>query len=187
MATEQFGNFGETTLNGAVAAGATSHQFASIASMPATPFRYSIDDEIFLATALISGTTYSVVPGYEGSAQAAHANGAAVSHDVTAQIMQAVYPTGRVFSGSGTLVLSTLDSIINLNLSGAVAVSLPDSPIPFKPYTLNDKAGNLATNAATVTDPNGYLIRGASSFLMNVNSMTAAFIFDPSDNTWSNI
>ena len=82
--TEQFADLAQSTLNGAIIAGATSLVVASAASFPATGnFRIIIDSEIFLVSA-VTGNTLTVTPGYEGTAQSAHSNGANVTHILTA-------------------------------------------------------------------------------------------------------
>lgn len=96
---EQFSNLAQTTLNGSITAGATSLVVASAANFPALPqFRIVIDQEIFLVTA-VSGTGFTVTPGYEGTAQANHTNGAAVAHIMTAGVASQIYNTANNFAG----------------------------------------------------------------------------------------
>ena len=84
MSTEQFSNFAQTALNGNIIAGATSISVISALNFPVTgQFRIVIDQEIFLVTN-VSGNNFTVVPGYESTTQAGHANGATVAHILTA-------------------------------------------------------------------------------------------------------
>src|SRR4051812_13305340 len=85
--TEQFANNAASTLSGGISAGATSLTVASASSFPGSGnFRIIIDSEIFLVTA-VAGTTFTVTPGYESTAQASHGSGAAVTHVCTAGVM----------------------------------------------------------------------------------------------------
>jgi hypothetical protein len=77
-------NFAETTLAAAITTtDGTSITVTSEASFPAAPFICSIDTEAFLVT-VVSGTTWTVTRGYEGSTAATHLNGAAIYHDISA-------------------------------------------------------------------------------------------------------
>ena len=88
--TEQFANLAQSTLNGAILAGATSLVVSSASSFPTTgTFRIVIDTEIFIVTG-VSGTTFTVTPGAEGTTQAGHANGATVTHILTAAVMTSI-------------------------------------------------------------------------------------------------
>ncbi|MDE3060736.1 MAG: hypothetical protein KGJ06_06975 [Pseudomonadota bacterium] len=85
--TEQFANNASSTLNGAITAGAISLTVVSAGSFPVSGnFRIIIDSEIFLVTA-VSGSVFTVTPGYEGTTQASHASGATVTHVCTAGVM----------------------------------------------------------------------------------------------------
>ena len=77
-------NFAQTTLGAAITdTSGTSVTVASSTGFPATPFIVSIDTECLLVTN-VSGTTWTVTRGYEGSTAATHLNGAAVYHDWSA-------------------------------------------------------------------------------------------------------
>ncbi len=98
MTTEQFSNLAQTTLASTVSAGATSLIVASASGFPAGgQFRIVIDQEIFLVTA-VSGVTFTVTPGYEGTMQAAHAGGAAVAHILTAGVISQIYNNALNFA-----------------------------------------------------------------------------------------
>lgn len=81
---EKYVNKGGTTLNGAILAAATSLIVSSAMPYPtAGNFRITIDSEIMLVTA-VSGSTFTVVRGMEGTTPAGHSNGATVTSLFTA-------------------------------------------------------------------------------------------------------
>ena len=84
MATEQFANAASSTLNGAILAGAGSLVVTSAASFPTVgQFRILVESEIMLVTG-VSGTTFTVSRGQEGTTDAGHGNGATVTQILTA-------------------------------------------------------------------------------------------------------
>jgi hypothetical protein len=86
MALERFANWtAATTLNGAITNVATSLVVTSATGWPTLPqFRLRIDDELIVVGG-VSGTTFSsLTRGAEGTAAAAHANGASVRPVLTA-------------------------------------------------------------------------------------------------------
>ena len=81
---EQLANNAQSSLNGAITSGATSLVVNSAANFPTSGnFRITIDSEILLVTA-VSGTTFTVTRGVEGTTAAGHSNGATVTHILTA-------------------------------------------------------------------------------------------------------
>jgi hypothetical protein len=85
---ENFSNDFETTLQGSITAGATSMVVTTATGAPAAPFRGKLDDEIIRVTA-IAGTTLTIERGLEGTAAAAHADGAIFQHVLTAAALDA--------------------------------------------------------------------------------------------------
>lgn len=82
--TEQFANLAQSTLGANISAGATSLTVASASSFPTMGnFRILIDSEIFLVTG-VSGNTFTIMPGYEGTVQSSHNSGTNVTHILTA-------------------------------------------------------------------------------------------------------
>lgn len=103
---EQFANVPQTTLNGNISAGATSLVVASASGFSTVGnFRIVIDNEIFIVTA-ISGTTFTVTPGAEGTTQANHTSGATITQVLTAQGLVAGLQKGPVEPG-GRLTLTS--------------------------------------------------------------------------------
>jgi hypothetical protein len=84
MAVEQFANAAPTALNGSINNSVTSIVVASSSGFPSTGnFRIIIDSEIMLVTA-VSGTTWTVTRGYEGTSAASHVDVSQVTHILTA-------------------------------------------------------------------------------------------------------
>jgi hypothetical protein len=82
--TENFANTYQTTLSAAITStSATTLTVTSAAGAPSVNFRIKIDTEYMLVTN-VSGTTFTVTRGIEGSAAATHSNGALVTHVLTA-------------------------------------------------------------------------------------------------------
>jgi hypothetical protein len=83
MASEKYSNDASTTLNGAINNSVTSLVVTSATKFPTTGnFRIKIDSEYMLVTA-VSGTTFTVTRGIEGSVAASHSNSVAVYHVLT--------------------------------------------------------------------------------------------------------
>lgn len=86
---EQFSNNAQTTLNGTITSGATSLVVTSATTFPTSGnFRLLIDSE-YLLTTVVSGTTFTVTRGIEGSTPAAHNSGATVTEVLTAGALSA--------------------------------------------------------------------------------------------------
>lgn len=83
MAVYQYANNPSTTLSGAVTIGATSINVASAADFPSQgKFTIIVDSEIMLVTG-VSGTTWTVVRGFDDTSAAAHNNNAPVTGILT--------------------------------------------------------------------------------------------------------
>jgi hypothetical protein len=100
---EKFSNNAQTTLTAAITSGAaTSLTVASATAFPSSGnFRILIDSEIMLVTG-VSGTTWTVTRAVEAvagvTAAATHANGATVTHMLTAGALAAA-AIGGAFPG----------------------------------------------------------------------------------------
>ena len=85
---EQFGNNASTTLNGSILSGATSLVVTSAANFPTTGnFRILVDSGInleYMLVTAVSGTTFTVTRGQEGTTAVAHSSLVQVVHVVTA-------------------------------------------------------------------------------------------------------
>lgn len=128
MPLEQFSNAAQTTLSAAVTTTtATSVSVTSSSAFPAIgtggtqQFRVLVDSEILIVTA-VSGTTWTVIRGAEGTTAATHLISASVIHVLTAGSLENYsYPfpqidsspayDAAVFSGN-TVSLPTADPLI---------------------------------------------------------------------------
>lgn len=91
---ERWSNGGGSTLNGSITSGDTSLTITSGTSFPSSgDFRVVIDSEIVLVTA-VSGTTWTIVRGQEGTTAAAHSNGAGVDLFLTTGSLDRAYQDG---------------------------------------------------------------------------------------------
>lgn len=82
---ENFSNDAQTTLNGAIASGATSLVVVDDETFPTlAPFRIRIEDEIIIVGAIVGTTFSSLTRGAEGTIAADHATGMVVEHVLTA-------------------------------------------------------------------------------------------------------
>ena len=129
-------NFAETTLAAAITTTSeTSITVTDSSSFPATDFIISIDTEAMLVTN-VSGTTWTVTRGYEGSTAATHANGATIYHDVSAGEVDSmavgfipVYQVSHGFtvgnaiycSGANTYAKAKADSASTADVVGVVS------------------------------------------------------------------
>src|SRR5262249_5310784 len=106
--TERFANNVASPLAAALTAGATTLTVLSVTGpMGSFPtlgqFRVVVDNEVMLVTA-VSGTTFTVTRGYEGTTAAAHAAGVEVGLVLTTAALESVggYPAdGRLTGVSG--------------------------------------------------------------------------------------
>ena len=85
---EQFKNLASTTLNGGIDNSTTSVVVASVMGFTGGDFRILVDSEIMKVTG-VSGTTFTVARGQEGTAATSHSNGAAVKHVLSAGALDA--------------------------------------------------------------------------------------------------
>ncbi len=81
--TEKFSNDAATTLSAALAADATTCSVTSATAFPASGnFRIRIDEELLLVTG-VSGATFTITRGIEGTAATGHQSGVDVVHLLT--------------------------------------------------------------------------------------------------------
>jgi hypothetical protein len=187
MTVELFSNFAVSTLAAAVGASTTSIQVANASDFPTLSsgqqFRLTVQDssvsvpEIMLVTG-VSGNTFTVVRGYEGSLASAHAAGAAVLNGFTAQLFQNVYRNGRIVTGTSDQ-FGPYDTVLEVNQSGgACAISGPANPVPFKRLTLADGGYNASSNPITLTPVGGALIANMPSKSIETNGGAINFYYN---------
>jgi hypothetical protein len=104
MALEQLANEAQALLVADVTAGASTITVDSAATFPGVPqFRVRLDDELMLVTA-VSGATFTVTRGIEGTTADAHASDTDVTHVLTkASLLQVIEDVGaaRIYGISG--------------------------------------------------------------------------------------
>jgi hypothetical protein len=84
MATEKLANDAKSGLNGSINNTQTTLVVNSAATFPSTgKFRIIVDSELMLVTS-VSGTTFTVTRGIEGTTAISHSSGVAVAHILTA-------------------------------------------------------------------------------------------------------
>ncbi len=108
MAAEQFLNGPQTTLSGSLSSGSTSFGVASSSGFPSgtTQFRVQIDSELISVTN-VSGTTWTVTRGMEGTTPASHSSGAAVTSVLTAGALGAFAETAAANTFATTQTVNT--------------------------------------------------------------------------------
>lgn len=95
MAVESFANNASTALNGNITNSQTTITVLSANGFPTTgQYRIIIDSELMLVTGGQGTTTWTVTRNIEGSAAATHANGAPVTHIITAGGLSNMGPSG---------------------------------------------------------------------------------------------
>ena len=125
MALEQFANNAQTTLNGAITAGATSLTVQSAAGFPSSPlFRIVIDSELMLVTA-VSGTTWTVTRGIEGTTAASHSSGATVIQMVTAGAVTNLGASQNPNLCQGRLTLTSGTPVTTADVTGGTLYFTP--------------------------------------------------------------
>jgi hypothetical protein len=174
--SEVFANNAYTTLSAPVTTtGATTINVSSVGT-PGTPggfpttgnFRILIDSEYMLVTG-VSGTTFTVTRGIEGSTAATHTVGAQVTQIVTAGALGALGSAGGGATYAGILTASGAipaghDVIVGFNSSAfgaglGPAFTMSAGALVGDRVKLGDAQGAANTNPATLTDPNGYFIQ----------------------------
>jgi hypothetical protein len=104
---EQFANNAATTLNGGISAAATTLVVQSAALFPGSGyFRLAINAERLLVTA-VSGTTWTITRGIEGTTPAEHADGDAVELQLTAGAIATLRPVFKKKDNDESVAAST--------------------------------------------------------------------------------
>jgi hypothetical protein len=171
VASEQFANNAQSNLTAALTAGATSLTVQGAAAFPASGnFRVLIDGEILLVTA-VSGNTFTVTRGAEGTTAAAHAGGAYVTHVLTAA---ALLNCPRSMTGTGDVEYLASSGAVTRRAIGTAGQVL--TVVSGLPAWQNAASGGGDMLAALVNSPN--LITNAdanlSSATWNVVKATTA-------------
>ncbi len=124
MSREFLANNAQTTLSAAITTtGATSCTVTSATAFPASgTFRVLVDSELMSVTG-VSGTTFTIVRGIEGSTAATHSNGATVSQVITAAGLLAAGATANALSAALASEYVITGTMANVGLS----IALPEA------------------------------------------------------------
>lgn len=177
MGLEQFANNASSTLNGAINNVVTTLVVQSATLFPTQgQFRILIDSEIMLVTG-VSGTTYTVTRGTEGTTAASHSNGVPVTHILTAAALNQITGlTAPVQGSTRTITTSyTVDStspdfeIWCNSPSAAINLTLP-TPTAGRTLRIRDIGGQAETNNITLVRHGSESINGlAASRILQTN------------------
>lgn len=153
---EQYSNGASTTIAEDLDASETGVDVTSASGFPTIGnFRVLVGSEIMLVTG-VSGTTFTVVRGAEGTTAATHTNGDAITHIVTRDSLRAVlstlYGTGwrqKMATGDwawinqGSATVNELGGVLSLyapaTASNNVRIQKRSAPSP--PYTISATVG----------------------------------------------
>lgn len=133
MAVFQYANNPQTTLSGAVTVGATSLNVASAADFPTQgKFTIIVDSEIMLVTG-VSGTTWTVTRGHDGTSAAAHTNNSTVTQILTVDsFLNAHHYDVRAYGAKGN---ASTDDAIAINSAISAAAAAGGGEVYFPPGT----------------------------------------------------
>lgn len=164
MSSEKYSNNGNGNLNASITNSATTVILVSVASFPATgQFSILVETELMLVTA-VSGNTFTVTRGVEGTTAVSHTGGSIVSQVMTKRALDQIISDNSqigALSGlpssekAGRIYLST-DSPYGFHDNGSIwdAFELPilKKPILSDWSLINAKSGGTLT---TLTQANG--------------------------------
>jgi hypothetical protein len=178
---EQLANNASTTLSSSATSGATTISVASAASFPSTGnFRLICGSEIMLCTG-VSGTTFTVVRGYESTTGASHASGSTVSQVLTAgSLVRNRQDDYHLASGSQPPVGRLLDASGNTLTSSSFTATASGS-------TITDQAGTIVLSYPALA-LGGFdfatLLRSAPSTPYSIVTATQASFYGSASTAW---
>ncbi len=184
MSRELLANNAQTTLSAAITTtGATTLTVTSASAFPATgTFRVLVDSELMSVTG-VSGTTFTVTRGVEGTSAATHTSGATISQVITAAGLLAA----GAASNAQTAALSSDYTVTGTMANAGLSVSLPEAGTYFllatvrAGFSLNGAIGNStfitgrlydSTNSVAVTNSTSLLVFG----LLQIASQEITYI-----------
>lgn len=180
MEREYFGNNAKTTLNGGITSSATTLVLTSATNFPSMQFRLIVDDEIMYCSSR-SGTTCTVIRGFEGTTAASHLDLAPIAAIVTAGAMEAIRNDIMAMMGDGRkpITANTYGDEFDVNsMSGA--------------WTTVFGTGTGETYNTTVQDRfcTTQLVRGSNTaqwtaYMKNTGSLTAGNSIEGCFRAWS--
>ena len=169
---ETFANYADTTLNGTITSGATSLVVTSATLFPTKPyFRIAVDQEIMLVTA-VSGTTFTIARGVEGTTAAAHNTGVAVSHILTSGAL-----TSSTWATAWDLDFTSFTTA-TLNGGSDGTFTFAGAPTGFNYTWTKGNSANEATHA-NIVNGSGLNFQPASTSDYNGPTRTLPYIWLP--------
>lgn len=128
---ERFVTNAVTTLNGSINASQTSLVVTSASAFPASgTFSLAIDNEIMTVTS-VSGTTFTVTRGQEGSTGASHSNGATVVQALTKRTLEAIRGEFVTTGAKASFTQQRSGRLYLPNNSGAILIDNGSAIVPF--------------------------------------------------------
>jgi hypothetical protein len=107
MTTERFANKAITTLNGGIDGVVTSLVVNDPSKFPTLPqFRILVESELMLVTG-VSGSTFTVQRGSEGTTNVSHANGVTVTHILTSGALDSLRNASGLQSATTIVLISS--------------------------------------------------------------------------------
>lgn len=188
MSLEQYANNAATTLAAAISSSmATSISVSSATGFPSSGnFRILIDSEYMIVTG-VSGTTWTVTRGAEGSTAATHSDGATVTHILTAASLEQLVADRLEIGAYGSLPSAGVANRLYLPTDKPVA-SLDNGSAwagfgPLFPLTQPNLTGYSWVNqgdSGSITQTNSYVYMqngpgsGAEDWALYVKSVASA-------------
>jgi len=153
MTTERFANKAITTLNGGINGVVTSLVVTDASEFPTLPqFRVLVEDELMLVTG-VSGVSFTVQRGLEGTLNVPHANGAAVTHILTAGALSEISASGlRTATTVVDVSASTAPSPGQVLTASSDTVAAWATPTPGSTLVTTQFDIDLTTTANTAID-----------------------------------
>lgn len=158
---EVFSNNATTTLSSSITSSATSISVASASAFPSTGnFRLLCGTEIMLCTA-VSGNTFTVVRGQEGTTAASQTSGTTISQIVTLGSFTrsriddfhlsygSQPPVGRLYDASGNVLTSSSFSIVN-NVSATITDAADGTIVARVPAQSGTNNNNVVSLLRTI-------------------------------------
>ncbi len=163
----------KTTLNGAIAAGATKLVLTSATGI-AEKMLIRIDSEFFLVTDVALAPTVSVVPGYSNGYTSSYS----VAHNTLAQAAYGIAADFSTFTGravqevnsygaSGAIVVPLTDQTIIIDKASAAAMTLAAPAHDTNPtieITSNSAAAHTVTGVALLADGTSATPKSTATF-----------------------
>jgi len=165
MSVELYSNGASTTITEDLDASETGVDVTSASGFPTTGnFRVLVDSEIMIVTG-VSGSTFTVIRGAEGTTAATHTNGATIAHVLTRDSQHAVFSHlwgcgfRQQLAGSDWTWVNQGSATLTDSGAGVLSLVVPTSSsanlrilkkaAPSTPYTITAVMNGLGWNGGT--------------------------------------